>query len=232
MKYPRLSYEARALALALLVLAASLQLGGCGGGSSQSVTWSTVTVDDATLRFQATGVPGTHVYGPVLASGTREDATVLTTVAQVTGRSREQVTELLSSYDTTGSHSLQVVRLCYPAFVARYWQEPEHKLGRWYTPSEENHICLPDEACRLFALPLDNNAYCATLYRIKAGAVLIMGYCANMTWNTEVFGPYATGGGQQLYVPEATVWSGDHAELNSETMELVSELRYTVGSAL
>lgn len=232
MNYLRPTQAARVLALALLVLAASLQLGGCGGSSSQSVTWSTVAVDDATLRFQATGVPGTHVYGSVLASGTSEDPTVLTAVVQVTGRSREQVTELLSSYDATGSHSLQVVRLCYPAYVARYWEEPEHKLGRWYTASDENHIYLPDEACRLFALPLDNNAYCATLYRIKAGAVLIMGYCANMTWNTAVFGPYATGGGQQLYVPEATVWAGDHAELNNDIMELVSELRYPVGSAL
>ncbi|MEN6644953.1 MAG: hypothetical protein ABFE08_21140 [Armatimonadia bacterium] len=228
----RPSFEVRLLAVALLVLAALLTLGGCGGGAGEVATWSTVVVDGTTLRFQATGVPGTAIYGSLLASGVREDPAVLTTVAQVTGRTREQATELLSSYDTSGSHSLQVLQLRYPTYVTRYWGDPEHKLGRWYTPSQQDYMYLPDEACRLFALPLDNNAYCVSLYRLKAGVVLITGYCADMTWNTEVFGPYATGGGQQIYVPEATVWAGDHAELNDDAIDLVSELRYPAGAAL
>jgi hypothetical protein len=213
------------LLLAVLML---LALGGCGGGGDEAA-WSTIVVGDTTLRYQATGIPATAMADPViLASGVREDPAVLASVAEVTGRTQQQAVELLSSYDTTGRHLVWVLQLRAAAYVTRYFGSPQSKFGRWYTPSQRDHLQLPDEAMRLFALPLENNAYYASLYRLKPGVKLIAGYCADMTWNTEVFGSYATGGGQQFYAPDATRWVVDHAELNPEAIELVSELRYPV----
>ena len=221
----------RVLALLLLGLSGLLWLGGCGSGTSEDLTWSTVSVDGVTLRFRCTGVPGTALGNPtVLAAGLCEDPRVVAAIGQVTGRSRSQVAELLSSYATGAPHFLRVLQLRSPAYVTRYWGDPQYKLGRWYMPSEPDHLYLPNQACQLFALPLSNNGYCVSLYRLQAGVKLIAGDCADMTWNTEAFGPYATGGGQQLYVPDATRWVVDHAELNGAAIELVSELRYPAAS--
>jgi hypothetical protein len=222
-------HEARLLAALLLAMLMLLALGGCGGGGDEGGTWSTIVVGDTTLRYQATGVPATAITNPIiLASGVREDPAVLASVAEVTGRTQQQAVELLSSYDTTGSHLVQVLQLTSAAYVTRYFGDPQYKLGRWYTPSERDHLYLPDEAIQLFALPLSNNAYSVTLYRLKSGVKLVAGYCADMSWNTEVFPPQATGGGQQFYIPDATHWVVDHAELNDQAIELVSELRYPV----
>jgi len=68
-----------------------------------------------------------------------------------------------------------------------------------------------------------------TLYRFKAGLTLIRGACADMTDNPDAFGPYATGGGEQYYAPDATLWVVDHVELNPAAIELVSELRFPQG---
>lgn len=227
------THEERRLAVVLLALLTLLAFGGCSGGDGLGLGWSTIVVDGTTLRFQTTGIPQTALASPtVLASGVREDPELLAAVAQVSGGTVEDAAELLTSYDTSGPHRVTVLQLQCPAYVTRYWGDPEHRLGRWYTPSEPDRIELPSEACRLFALPLDNNAYCVSLYRLKAGVKLVAGYCADMTWNTEFFGPYATGGGEQMFVPEATVWDVDHAELNPEAIELISELRYPVGKGL
>lgn len=220
--------DARLLAALLLTALMPLTLGGCGGGSDEA-TWSTILVGDMTLRYQATGTPATAITNPIiLASGVREAPAVLASVAEVTGRTQQQAVELLSSYDTTGPHLVQVLQLTTAAYVTRYFGDPQYKLGRWYTPSEQDHLCLPDEAIQLFALPLDNNAHSVTLYRLKSGVKLVAGYCADMSWNTEVFPPQATGGGQQFYIPDATRWVVDHAELNDQAIELISELRYPV----
>lgn len=215
-----------ALVLALFVV---LCFAGCGGGPGDGVTWRTMQVDGLTLRYQATGFASTVLGGArVLASGDVDDPTVLAGVEQITGRTAAEAAELLSSYDTSASRYVSVLELRDPAYVARYWSDADYKLGRWYCPSEEDHLYTPAEACTCFALPLSNRAYRVTLYQLLAGAKVILGTCADMTWNSEAFGPYATGGGLQLYAPEATRWVTDHAELNPDTISLVSELRYPV----
>jgi hypothetical protein len=121
---------------------------------------------------------------------------------------------------------VQILELREPCYASRYSPlDPKEKLGRWYSTSDEDHICLPDKAREWYALPNSNTAMNYTLYRFKEGAIVIFGTCADMTWSP-VFGPYATGGGEQFYAPNATKWVVDHAELNPLVIELVAELRF------
>ena len=101
-------------------------------------------------------------------------------------------------------------------------------MGRCPTVSlPRGNLYPPAEARRVLALPLFNTGRYATLYQLKPGVTLIRGWCADMTDISDVFGPYATGGGEQYYIPDATVWIVDHAELNPDAIELVSELRFS-----
>jgi hypothetical protein len=216
------------LSLIMVVLLAFSLLAGCGGGFvDQATAWDTVSVSGTVLRYQVNNIPATALNNPlVLALGKTNEATVLAKTEEVTGKTEAQAVELLRSYDTTGSRVVRILQLREDLYVTRYWGSSDAKLGRWYTPSEVNHLYLPQEARKIFALPDSNSAYCVSLYRLKSGVIVLDGVCADMTWNYPTFGVYATGGGGQFYAPQATKWVVDHAELDPTNIQLLSELRY------
>ncbi len=209
----------------LFIVLFALSLTGCGAGQTTSI-WSTITDGDEVLTYQVDGIPSTAFRQPrLLASGDATDPTLLTAIQQATGRTETQVAELLASYDCSHS-TVDLLKLRGPAYVVRYWSEPTAKLGRWYAPLPRTGLYAPAEARRVLALPWANTGRYASLYKLNARVLVIRGRCADMTANPEAFGPYATGGGEQYFVPDATRWVVDHVELNPHTIELVAELRF------
>lgn len=213
--------------LALTLFAAvALALSGCGAGADGAL-WSAIIDGGEVLTYQLYGIPSTVLAQPlVLASGDVDDPALLAQVQEVTGRTQGQVAELLASYDSPGPDVVEVLQIRNDAYVTRYWGDPGAKLGRWYAPLVQGRLYSPAEARQFLALPLANSGRYATLYRFSAGVTLIHGDCADMTDNREAFGPYATGGGEQYYAPDATLWVVDHVELNPAAIELISELRF------
>jgi len=215
--------------VATLLVTVAFGLAGCGSGPA-GVLWGTITDGGEVLTYQVNDIPSTVIRQPqLLASGEVDDLALLAAVREVTGRTEAQAVELLASFDSSGPDLVEVLMLRSDAFVARYWSDPNAKLGRWYAPIVRGQPYLPAEARQLLALPLANTGRCVTLYRFKAGLTLIRGACADMTDNPDAFGPYATGGGEQYYAPDATLWVVDHVELNPAAIELVSELRFPQG---
>lgn len=206
----------------LVALIIGLALSGCAGSAG---SWPTLLFENETLVYTPNWIPATDVHGAaVLAAGKVGDAAVRAAVGEITGKAPADVDVLLTSYDTTGALTVQVLQLKAPAFVTRYWG-PTGKLGRWFAVNTERDLYLPDSAREWFALPNTNNAHYVSLYVLKPGTRVIYGYCADMTWDSVNFGPYATGGGPQIYAPDATVWTGQ-VELNPEVISLVSEVRH------
>jgi len=165
----------------------------------------------------------------VLAAGKVDDPAVLAEVMQTTGYKEEEVRSLLRSWDTTGDRVVQVLQLTDDVYVTRYTSAiPADRLGRWYTPSEEDTVLAPSEARSELALPLSNPPVDCALYRVEAGTVVIYGICSDMS-NQPGFGPDAVGGGLQAYIYGATRKIGDRIAVNTDTMELVSELRFVEG---
>jgi len=209
-----------------LVVGVALGIVGCGAGTVEPL-WATITDGGEVLTYQVTDVPSTVFRQPLLlASGDVDDPALLAAVEAVTGRTRAQAVELLASYDSSGPAVVEVLQLRSETWVTRYWSDPASKLGRWYAPLLRGRLYSPAEARQWLALPLANTGRYATLYRFRSGLKLIRGLCADMTGNPEAFGPYATGGGEQYYAPDATLWVVDHVELNPEAIQLVSELRF------
>jgi len=103
----------------------------------------------------------------------------------------------------------------------------EDRYGRWLGVIDGISLYTPDEARVFYALPNSNSAMNASWYRLGKGAKVIYGKCADMTWNPQVFGPYATGGGYQIYSPNFTKWNAElqRAELNTDVAEFVSDVR-------
>ena len=189
--------------------------------------WATLEYSGETLVYRLNDIPDTEIREPkVLVSGKVEDQAVIDEVRAITGLSEADAKYLLRSWDTSGDKVVQVLELRETCYISRYASlDPKDKLGRWYSTSETDHIYMPDRAREWYALPNINTAMNYTLYRFKKGAIVIFGTCADMTWSP-VFGPYATGGGEQFYAPNATVWVVDHAELNPKVIELIAELRF------
>ncbi|MHB1460342.1 MAG: hypothetical protein ACYC1M_03560 [Armatimonadota bacterium] len=202
----------------------SLLLAGCGGNAPSEV--STMSAGGEVLAFQTSRIPATDLSGAtVLATGKADSAPLISKLMDVNGQTEDQVKYFLKSYDTAGPNAVQVLKLNKETYAVRYWG-PSSKLGRWYSFAKTYHIDTPFMARAAFALPESNNAHYVTLYKLKPGAVVVYGMCADMSWNSPTFGPYAKGGGAQLFAPNATKWVVDHAEIISDVMELVSELRY------
>jgi hypothetical protein len=188
--------------------------------------WKTLVSDDGTVVFREDGLVATSLGHPkVLATGTEKDASFVSKLCEVTGYSESQASAFLTSYDTTGSNVVKIVQLRSSTVVCRNWG-PSGKLGRWFAPTMVNHLETPQEARARFALPEANTATGCTLYRLKSGAILVSGICADMSQNTPTFGSYATGGGFQFFAPNATQWVVDHAEINPAVLELLAEIRY------
>lgn len=188
--------------------------------------WEEVTYGDYTLASVINGVPVSNIQDPIiLVSGKTNDPAVIAKVMEVTGKTEEDAVYLLRSFDDTGDNIVQVLQLRQDVKTIRYWPDnPDEKYGRWLTVTEIDTLYSPEGAREYYALPNSNTSLNVTQYRLKPGAIVIYGVCADMTWS-EIFGPYATGGGLQFYAPDATVWVG-HAELNPDVIELETELRY------
>ncbi|MCL6588975.1 MAG: FG-GAP-like repeat-containing protein [Firmicutes bacterium] len=82
--------------------------------------------------------------------------------------------------------------------VYRYTSFPGGSSGYWFTT---NGSYSPEEARELLALPDSNSATTVTAYIIPAGTTVLMGKTDSMV-GTDGFGDYATGGGQQIYLPD------------------------------
>ena len=211
----------------LLIVVSSLTcliLTGCGGNAPSDV--NTMSVGGEVLAYQTSNIPATDLSGATLVAVGKADNTVLISkLMEVNSQTEDQVRYFLQSFDTTGSNAIQILKLNKKTYAVRYWG-PSSKLGRWYSFARSNHIDTPSQAIVEFALPVSNNAHYVTLYKLKPGAIVVYGLCADMSWNSPTFGSDAKGGGAQLFAPNATKWVVDHAEINSDVMELVTELRY------
>lgn len=191
-------------------------------------SWVKVSFGGNTLISKSGGIPLTALNNPiVLVSGKTTDETVIAKVMEVNNMSRADAVYFLRSYDTSGDKVVQVLRLTAGVIVTRYWpNDPAGKLGRWFNVIDSTTLYLPDRARQYYALPNSNTALNVTQYLLKPGATVVYGVCADMTWSP-TFGPYATGGGYQIYVYSATTWDGHAAHLNPDVVEIQTELRYT-----
>ena len=208
------------------IFAVLLALGGCGGGGDG---WRAEEYQGVVLLSRPGESPGTEVVSPdLIASGKVTDQSVISAVEEISGQTEAQTVELLRSFDTDGTLTASVITLTHDMYVTRYWSDPNSKLGRWFTTSERDFIYSPDEAIRYFALPASNQALDVTLYKIKAGAKLIFGYCSDMRWNPS-FSTRATGGGVQYWIPKATIFQNGEVLPNPDVLEIVEELREVEG---
>lgn len=215
--------QARVLFSALAIVLSTL-LAGCGGGNGPA--FGTASDGGELLGYQTFNIPNTDISSAtVLVSGKANDPALIAKLMQVNGQTAAQVAYFLTSYDTTGSNTVKVLLLNDDTYVTRNWG-PASKLGRWYAPARTDYIDSPYEARVTYALPELNNARYITLYKLKRGSVAVYGLCSDMSGNPPTFGPYAKGGGTQFYSPNSTKWVVDHAEINPDVMELISELRY------
>lgn len=161
----------------------------------------------------------------VLASGDKDEEPLLEAVMSATGYDRSQAVGLLSSYDDTGEREVEVLRLAEPVEVVRY-SAPDGQVGRWFAPTTGSAPLTPTQARRSFALPSSNTAELVALFSLRSGTEMVRGICASMTGNP-AFGPYATGGGEQYFVPKATLYPP--ARWNPDVTVPVSMLRFPEG---
>jgi hypothetical protein len=98
----------------------------------------------------------------------------------------------------------QVSRTSQPMSGYRYSSPGAEAPSRWLT---SNPSLSPTEARSLLALPNNNLATSVTQYVIPEGTTIISGGATAQTL-TPGFGAYATGGGFQIYIPNAEVLLG------------------------
>jgi hypothetical protein len=167
--------------------------------------WRTVTQDGHALVLYTGAVRRTVLRDPqVAASGDVDDPAVIAAVMAATGSDEEQAKGTLRSYDSSTGTPVQVITLTYGASVVRNWSGTS-TVGRWFAPTTGQPLPSPETARRIYALPADNTAVNATLHLVKAHAALITGLCADMT-TAPGYGPWATGGGPQLFGPAVSTY--------------------------
>lgn len=185
-----------------------------------AVDWARGDAFGYTFVTRTTQVPTTSLSAvDVLADGARDSEPVIEAVMAATGRDRTGAVALLASYRP---ERVRVLRTQQATWVVRYYG-PDATPGRWFAPVS-GRVDAPDTARQRLALPDSNKAVECLLGRVQPGAVMVEGLCADMT-HDPVFGPYATGGGQQLYIPAATRWAVDHPEWNPECFTVAAQLR-------
>jgi hypothetical protein len=84
--------------------------------------------------------------------------------------------------------------------VTRYWSDPERQVGRWVTIRPD---LSPEDARALLALPKDNLATNPSQFVIRRDSTVFVGTVAPQVGKSWA-GPYAVGGGLQIYVPDLT----------------------------
>lgn len=89
-------------------------------------------------------------------------------------------------------------------YLYRYWggEQPD-KLSYWYSPIKYGSA---ETARKMLALPDKNKATNVTVYFMPAGTPYLWSIAADMT-DVPEYGPYATGGGPQIYIrnPEVLI---------------------------
>jgi hypothetical protein len=92
----------------------------------------------------------------------------------------------------------EVVTLSEDLIVYRHWGGKAPETGSpWFSPKP---YARPGNARRYLALPNRNTAENVSAFRIPAGTTIIRGKVASQVQDIR-FGPYAVGGGIQIYVP-------------------------------
>ena len=92
----------------------------------------------------------------------------------------------------------EVVTLSEDLIVYRHWGGEAPETGSpWFSPKP---YVRPGNARRYLALPNYNSADRVSAFRIPAGTTIIRGQVASQVGQPR-FGPYATGGGVQIYLP-------------------------------
>ena len=154
--------------------------------------------------------------------GDADDPAVIAAVMTATGYDADKAKATLRSYDTSTGTPVQVITLRYGATVVRDWSGTS-TVGRWFAPTDGAPLPSPETARRIYSLPADNTGVNATLHLVKANAVLITGLCADMT-DQPGYGPWATGGGPQLFGPRVSTYPPPAYDPSVTT--IVSELRW------
>jgi len=90
----------------------------------------------------------------------------------------------------------EVITLTEDLIVYRHWGGDARETGSpWFSPKP---YIRPGNARRYLALPPENTAKNVSVFRIPAGTTIIRGKVAPQI---EQYGPYAAGGGMQIYLP-------------------------------
>ncbi len=185
--------------------------------------WRVVRQDGYTLVLYTPAIPRTVLRNPVLvASGAVDDPAVIAAVMAATGADEQSAKGTLLSYDSGTGTPVRVVTLEYDARVVRNWSGTS-TVGRWFAPADGGALPSPATARRIYALPAGNSAVNATLHLLKPRAVLITGRCSDMTTQPG-FGPWATGGGLQLFAPMASTYPPP--AYDRAVVTILSELRW------
>ncbi len=222
--------------ISIFILAVIIALSGCqnneptvGNNQNNTPVWREVIYNNQTFIEKTSNIPVTDIKdATVLATGTETDVAFVNSVETATSKTEAQALSLLQSFDTKNGHNVKILKLTNNTAVTRYWSDPASKIGRWYATSQSNYIFSPVDIIKQLALPLSNTGKFTTLYTLKNEAVVVYGLCADMTWDPINFGPTATGGGEQFFVPYATNWNAQTqtADLSPTVINLDEEIRY------
>lgn len=166
--------------------------------------WRVVEQDGCRLVTYVRPYASTALEEPVvLASGRTADPGVIQAVMDVTGQTEAKATGTLLSYDST-QEPVTVLRLTHATVTIRNWSGTS-TVGRWFAPSSGGTLPSPATSRVVYALPEGNLAVNATLHLVKPGTALVTGVCADMSAQPG-YGPWATGGGDQLYGPRVSTY--------------------------
>ena len=184
--------------------------------------WRVVRRDGYRLVVYTRPYAATAITSPVLlASGATVDPAVIAAVMDVSGQTEDNAKATLVSYDSTAA-PVRVLRLTGGATMVRNWSGSS-TVGRWFAPSAGGALPTPETARAVYALPEANLAVDVTLHLVKPGTALVTGVCSDMT-TQQGFGPWATGGGDQLFAPLASTYPPPAYD-PARTL-IVSELRW------
>jgi hypothetical protein len=90
------------------------------------------------------------------------------------------------------------IRLEQPLTVYRHWCKDVDEWGHWFAVKSYTY---KKNARKFLALSERNTADFITEFTIPVGTIVLLGKVKDQTTNLRRFGPYAVGGGIQIYLP-------------------------------